>query len=202
MHEERAMRKPAAIIAALAMLLTLAVTPASAQPEEEQISLFSIFPDPSNQLVVFWNITRDDYCAWEASDFEGEPPVTTLITAVFNETPTGAVTARFQTTSSLELWTLDEGADLSGPCQDTDDSTEPWATGSARVTSTDNDLFHDDSVDMGLHRTNTFGERGQGTVRDASGDAWHYSWTFQGQADQNNEFREVVPYHTVLTARG
>jgi hypothetical protein len=196
------MHKPAAVVAALAMLLTLSAAPASAQPHEEEVALFSIFPDTAHDVVVFWNITRDDYCAWEASDFEGEPPVTTLVVAQVLDTPTGAVMARHQTTSSLELWTLDEGADLSGPCQDTDDSSEPRATGSATVSSTDNDLFHDDSVEMGLHRTNSFGERGQGTVVDASGQAWHYSWTFQAQLDQDNEFREVVPHHSVLVRQG
>jgi len=196
------MRKPSAIIAALAMLLMLAVTPASAQPSQEQVTYFSIFPDPSHQLVVFWNISRDDYCAWEASDFQGDPPVTKLITATFNETPTGAVIGRIHSTSSLELWTLDEGADLSGPCQDTDDSSAPWATGSALVTATDNDLFHDESFEAGLHRSNAFGERGQGTATDASGDTWGFSWVFQGLTHGADDFREVVPHHTVLTARG
>jgi hypothetical protein len=202
MHEERAMRKTAATIAALAMLLMLAVTPASAQPVEEQVTYFSIFPDPSHQLVVFWNISRDDYCAWEASDFEGDPPVTKLITATLNETPTGAVLGRLHATSSLELWTLDEGADLSGPCQDTDDSSAPWATGSATVTSTDNDLFHDDSIEAGLHRSNAFGERGQGSVTDASGDIWGFSWVFQALIHGDDDFRELVPHRTTLTARG
>jgi hypothetical protein len=199
----RPMRKPAAVIAALALLLTVAAVPVSAAPpERSQDPIFLIFPDLNYNYVVFWNITRDDFCAWQASDFEGEPPVTQLIPAQFNETPTGPVIFSWSATSHIELWTLDEGADLSGPCQDTDDSTAPWAVGTAHAANTDNDLFHGDSVDAGLNRTDSYGDRGEGTVSDASGDAWHYSWVFRALNDRNHVYREVVPLRSVLTRFG
>jgi hypothetical protein len=199
----RPMRKPAAVIAALALLMTVAAVPASAAtPERSQESIFLIFPDLNHDLVVFWNITRDDFCAWQAGGFQGEPPVTQLVPAQFNATPTGPVIFSWSATSHLELWTLDAGADLSGPCQDTDDSTAPWAVGTAHAANTDNDLDHGASVDAGLNRTDSYGNRGEGTVWDASGDAWHYSWVFRALNDRNHVYREVVPQRSVLTRLG
>jgi hypothetical protein len=187
------MRKTAATIAALSLLLALAATPASAAPPETvDEPFFFIFPDVENGFIVFWNITRDDFCDWEASEFEGDPPVTHLVSVTYNETPKGPVVFRFSDTSHLELWTIDADADLSGPCQDTDASFEPWASGGGRASQNDNDLDHDASVAAGLHRTNSFGHRGQGTVRDASGDAWHYSWVSRAQRDSTGESRTLV----------
>ncbi len=60
----------------------------------------------------------------------------------------------------------------------------------------------DESVAAGLNGTNSFGDRGEGTVRDASGDAWHYSWVFRALLDRNLMYREVVPDRSVLTRRG
>jgi hypothetical protein len=173
--------------------LALAATPASAGPPETvDEPFFFIFPDIENGFVVFWNVTRDEYCDWEASDFEGDPPVTHLVSVTYNGTPKGPVVFRFSDISHLELWSIDADADLSGPCQDTDGSSGPWASGDARATQNDNDLNHDESVDAGLHRTNAFGHRGQGTVLDANGDAWHYSWVFRAQRDSAGEFRLLM----------
>ncbi|MDP9269863.1 MAG: hypothetical protein M3P14_02590 [Chloroflexota bacterium] len=197
------MRKPAAVIAALALLLTVAAVPVSAAtPERSQDPIFLIFPDLNYNYVVFWNITRDDFCAWQAGGFQGEPPVTQLVPAQYNETPTGPVILSWSATSHIELWTLDANADLSGPCQDTDDSTAPWAVGTARAANGDNDLSHSDSVAAGLNRTDSFGNRGEGTVWDANGDAWHYSWVFRAVFDRNLIYREVVPLRSVLTRLG
>jgi hypothetical protein len=197
------MRKPAALIAALTLLLTVAAVPVSAAPPETgQEPVFLIFPDLNYNLVVFWNITRDDFCAWVESGFEGEPPVTKLIPVRYNETPKGPVIFTWSATSHLELWTLDTDADLSGPCKDTDDSSEPWAVGTARATSTDNDLCHSCSLEAGLNRTDSFGLGLEGTVLDASGDAWHYSSVFRGVIDRNDNFRGVVADRSLLTQRG
>jgi hypothetical protein len=201
-QEEAMRRSAAALIATPAMVFAMSVTPAFAQPTEEEVAVFSIFPDTRHDLVVFWNITRDGYCAWEASGFEGEPPVIELVSARENELPSGVVIASYEATRPLELWRLDEGADLSGPCQDTDDSSEPWATGSARDSSNDNDVFHSDSVEAGLNRTNAFGDRGQGRVVDDTGTSWHFSWVFRAVIDKEDNFRDVVPNHTTLSRAG
>lgn len=194
------MRRPIGIFSALSLLLTVAVGPVAAAPQTVLEPIFLNWPDLNQGKVVFWNITREDLCEWEAGGFVGAPPVLELIPSTYNETPTGAVVASFKATAHIELWQLDADADLSGPCADTDDSTAPWATGTSQAAATDNDLFHFDSVQMGLYRSNAFGDRGQATLEDASGAAWHYSWVFHVVSDKHDE---VVTFrdHSVLVPR-
>ncbi|CAN5824526.1 hypothetical protein BH24CHL6_BH24CHL6_00030 [soil metagenome] len=189
------MRAFRASLLALILALAVAAPVSAAPPERFEEPIFFIFPDLNYGLAVFWNITRDDFCAWQESDFDGPPPVTRLVNVQFNETANGAVVVRWAATSSLELWALDADADLSGPCPDTDDSSAPWAAGSAHVKSNDNDLFVSGS------RTNSFGDSGKGTVTDAAGGSWHYSWTFHALIDRDFEFRAVVE-RSLLKQRG
>jgi hypothetical protein len=189
------MRKLVAVAGALA-LMTAVAGPASAGAAEqfEDPGLNNIFPDVENQLVVFWNITRDGYCAWEAGGFVGDPPIDAPVTIQVVTTPTGALVLRWNAVRHFELWTMNEDAPLTGPCEDTDDSTEPWAVGSARWMGNDNDLDHDRSVEAGLYRTNAFGDRGLGTVVDVDGQAWTYTWAFRAVYDKNLDFRPVVDF--------
>ena len=196
------MRKFSAITAAAVILLTMAVPVSAAPPERGEDAIFTVFPDPSNGLVVFWNIGRDDYCAWEASDPDSDPPVAGMVPFKFVSTPTGPIVASYWGSGPLELWALDENAELTGPCEDTDDSPDPWAIGAAQSRYTDNDLDHNASLDAGLHRTNAFGDRGQGAVRDADGHAWSFSWLTRVLFDGKGESREIVPYTTQLARRG
>ncbi|MGH2357752.1 MAG: hypothetical protein ACRDGJ_07020 [Candidatus Limnocylindria bacterium] len=186
------MRKLVTTLTALLSALILAAAPASAAPpEQSEEPIFGLFPDLTNGLVVFWNITRDDYCAWEAGGFVGEPPVQELVPVTSHVTRMGAILLTWSADSTLELWTLDADADLSGPCQDTDDSTLPWAAGSAQARYTDNDL------EVSLTRTNAFGDRAEGSVVDGDGASWHYSWAFRFTIDRNGEFVFHVD-HTTL----
>lgn len=157
----------------LALLVAaLVATPVVAKPVVSQGEAWSIQLDTENGLVVFFNMGRDAFCAWADSGFAGEPPVTKLLAISESETPTGAIVSSVTGPSSLELWRLDADADFSGPCPDTDDSSEPWAVGTASDRSHDNDLAHDDSVDVyGLSRTDAFGETANGRVVDATGDS-------------------------------
>jgi hypothetical protein len=71
----------------------------------------------------------------------------------------------------IELWAFDDDVPpLMDPCGDTSDQDGPLATGTARGEGTDNDIPGE------TRRTNTFGNRGEGTVYDAGGAAWSYSW--------------------------
>ena len=185
------MRRLAALMGSMALLLTMAVPVSAAPPERFEAPFWLIFPDVDDQVVVFWNMTRDDFCAWQESDFEGEPPVDTLISGTEHVTGSGAVHQRWSGSAHFELWTLNEDAPLTGPCEDTDDSTEPWAVGSGSASSRDNDLFHFDSIQMGLHRTNTFGTRGRATVEDADGQMWTYDWNVHYHTDKHDEFRVI-----------
>ncbi len=188
-------------LAAAGVLALVVVGPAAAAPPErfQDDTIFSIFPDTDNGVVVFWNMTRDAYCDWEASDFDGPPPTGNAIAVRSHATPTGPVIFSYYGTAPLELWTLDAGADLSGPCQDTDDSSAPWATGSAHARYTDNDLDHRGSIDAGLRRTDSYGERGEGKVVDADGGTWTYGWHWRTVADSEGNARDVVPGHGVLS---
>jgi hypothetical protein len=196
------MRKSLAAAATAVLVLAMAGPVSAAPPERSEDLIFTIFPDLDNGVVAFWNITRDDYCAWEAGGFDGDPVVAGPIAVQLVSTPTGPIVASYNGSGPLELWTLDEDAELTGPCDDTDDSSDPWASGAAQSRYTDNDLDHNASLDAGLRRTNAFGDRGQGTVWDADGHAWSFSWLTRVLFDGNGEFREVVPYRVQLSRRG
>lgn len=99
--------------------------------------------------------------------------------------------------SSLELWTLNEDAPLTGPCEDTDNSSAAWAAGSAQAMSTNNDVFHSETVDAAVIRGNSFGEQGAGTVVDRTGSTHRYSWGFRAVDGPQGGFRERS--HTRLT---
>ena len=190
------MRKLVALAGAVALTISAAGAASAGPPERfEDPGFNNIFPDVDNQLVVFWNITRDDYCAWEADGFPGDPPIDAPVPVQIVTTPTGALVYRWNAVRHFELWTMNEDAPLTGPCEDTDDSTEPWATGAARYMGNDNDLFHDESVDAGLYRTNTFGDRGLAMVVDGDGQWWAYNWSFRAVYDKNLDFRPVVDFH-------
>lgn len=176
------------LVAAAAFLVaTVVAAPIQADPPEQtQEPIFAVFADLEYGLAGFWNITREDYCAWQAGGFVGPPPVIELVPVTMHETGQGAVVASFKATRPIELWALDSDAAIEDPCLDTDDQLAPWATGTIHVTANDNDFF------VSMTRMNVFGDTGQGTVFDADGAAWHYSWTFRLQLSQDGEFRVIV----------
>ncbi len=176
----------ALLLAAATMMVSVVALPVQAAPPvQEDIPLLLVFPDFENGKVVFWNTTRDDVCAWAEGGFVGPPPVIELVPVTFNETGKGAVVFSYNEIRPIELWNFDDPDDPVDPCVDTDEQDGPWATGDMRVSGHDNDL------DVSLTRTNAFGDTGQGTVYTSDGSAWHYSWTFLAQIDQNGEFRVV-----------
>jgi hypothetical protein len=155
-------------------------------PEVFEAEIFDVFPDVHHGVVVFWNVTRADACVWGQGGFEGSPPVIELVTAHVVETGKGALVGTFHATRAIELWQLDDDADLSGRCQNTDDQSGPLLSGTATVSANDNDL------DVSGTRVNAFGDRGQGTLQGTDGSRWHYSWTFRAEIDRDGEFRVVV----------
>lgn len=171
---------------AVALLLLVAMPAQADPPENIEEPIFFIVPDTTYDMAVFWNITRADFCAWEAGGFPGPPPIEEPIDIRFKETGKGAMVASFQATRALELWHLDTDADLSGPCRDTDDQIGPAALGVARVEGNDNDVF------VSGTRMNAFGDRGQGRLKADDGATWHYSWVFHAQVDQENAERVVI----------
>ena len=176
-----------AVALVAALIMTLAVPAAAEPPERTEDALFVVTPDTENGLWLFWNITRQDLCAWVDGGFVGPPPVEKLIPAQFKETGQGAIVTSFQGESSIELWRFDPDVPPTvDPCTDTDEQAAPWATGTARVVGNDNDL------DVSLTRMNSFGFHGHATVVDATGQVWRYLFIFRAHISQDGEFMAVV----------
>lgn len=185
------------VAAVLAVLIVVLAAPATANPPQRlEEPIFLIIPDTEYGFAVFVNITREDYCAWEAGGFVGDPPVEELVQSKVVETGKGALVGSFRAVVSIELWRFDADVPpLVGPCEDTDGQTAPWATGTVHVAANDND------IDASLTRTNSFGNKGQAIVHDAAGDAWHYSWTFHARISKDDVFT-VTAENFNLTRRG
>lgn len=180
------MRRVLVVTAAVLVAFVVAAPVHADPPEQTDEPIFAVFADLEHGLAGFWNITREDYCAWQAGGFTGPRPVIEPIPVTRHETGQGAVVASFKGTRPIELWALDSDAALEDPCLDTDDQPAPWATGTVHVTGNDNDFF------ASMTRMNVFGDAGQGTVVDGDGAAWHYSWTFRLQLTQDGEFKVIV----------
>lgn len=177
-----------AVLSAFLLVFTGAVPALADPPEVLEEPIFGILLDLKYEVVVFWNTTRDDFCDWADGGFEGPPPIDEPVNISFKETGKGAVISPFRAVRHLEIWHLDDDADLSGPCEATDAQPGPLAVGNGRVGSSDNDLF------VSGTRMNTFGHRGQGRLESADGTRWHYSWAFLAQIDRHDEFRVVVDH--------
>ena len=149
----------------LALALAAVTAPLQADPPDEvDVPEFFIFPDFENELLVFWNIAALDFCDWADSGYDGPPPVADDVSVRIVPTGKGASTATYHTTGPLELWPLGATCDEPGD--------GPWAVGDAMVSASDNDLT------LQGPRTNTWGDRAQGTVVDVEGRDWHYSWAY------------------------
>lgn len=141
--------RAATVLAAGTLTLTLATpadTAAAIPPQAEEIApLLAVFPDTDNGLVGFLNVTREDWCAWEAAGYPGGPEAAPLLEptspAWEHTTGTGQVSGVARAELQLELWPIDADAALEGACEDTDDADEPFATGVADVRASDSDPY-------------------------------------------------------------
>lgn len=140
--------KHAIAVAASAVALSLAVaTPATAIPPhaEENAPLLAVFPDLDNRLIGYLNVTRADWCAWEADGSEGEPPLLKPASPGWERvTGTGEVSGNARDELHLELWPMDDDFALESSCEDTSDATEPIAIGRADVRASQMPLENDD----------------------------------------------------------
>jgi hypothetical protein len=160
----------------LATLLILAIAaPASAREHNDGGEpIFLVALDLEHGISVWWNITPENFCSWEAGGYEGPPPVDELVPANIYENEEGGLAGSYRATRSMELWQLDDDVPPAiGPCEDIENQDGPWATGSAEVISQDND-FEGDTLPV-----NIFGDKGRGTVYDGDGAPWSFSWVFR-----------------------
>jgi hypothetical protein len=162
------------------MILVAIAAPVAADPPPESGVViriaddegFGVFPDAVNGYWVFSNVSRDDFCTW-FNDMGGEP------------FPTNQSTDQVQLVflSDALIVNVDGGGPtwlhafagpdpFINPCDGSE--TDPTFSGDVKVRVNDNDGSNEGK------RANSFGDRGQGNLYDASGDAYHYSWTFRG----------------------
>ena len=183
------------VLCGLAVLMVLGAAPASAAPPERTaIPLAFTGPDFDNDLVIFLNTTRDDYCDEEQVEYElavaewleggmvGTPPGEDLEPAVGIEaipakivaTPKGLIATARASDLYIELWRLDDPGDQLGvdACLDTDDANERVATGTSTFKGFVNDLGGE-----GLRPTSIDHTQGRAQVSGAGG-TYRYTWFF------------------------
>jgi hypothetical protein len=148
--------KRALAFAAGAVALSVAVaTPATAIPPhaEADAPLLAVFPDLDNGLVGYLNVTRADWCAWEAAGAAGDPPLLEPGSPSWERvTGTGEVSGNARDELHLELWPLDDDAAFESSCEDTSDATEAFAVGRADVRASQMPLENDDGHGAWLGR--------------------------------------------------
>ena len=197
------MRKLTSLAAAAVLTLGLVAPASAAPPERGEEFIWTILLDQEHGLVGFWNMSTGGVLRVGGLGLRRRsarrPPDPDHVGLRTNRRDQDDL-ARCGTAGAVGV---ERGRPpLTGPCEDTDDSESPWAAGSAMNIGTDNDLDHPASVENGLRRSNAFGERGSGSVTDGDGETWRYGWTFRAVGDNDGEFRDVVPFRTVLAPGG
>jgi hypothetical protein len=189
-----AMRRWLLALSVTCLLVGGSILPAAAAPPERSDEPYSVvIPDEEHRLVVFWNIRRDDLCAWFADGFPGAPPVIEPVPVQFISVGQDALVASGHATRPLELWRMDDDATLEGPCEDTDDQAGPWAIGRGAWHGNDNDLTG------AAPRGNAWGDRIRATVTDTEGMSWRYDVNLRWLATPGGEVREIL-WRTSLRA--
>ena len=187
------MRSRLISLCAAAMLVLASAVPATAAaPDKFTAPILFLFPDTTFGVVVLINTDRETFCTAEQVAYEeaflawleggevGDPPEPPVEPEGFNpvafmekETGQGAVVQSFKAAGLVvEIWELDAGAPLVGPCTDTDDAMHLIGTGTAGFIANDNDLFGSGT------RGNAFGDRGVANIEDDEGNRFRYSWLF------------------------
>jgi hypothetical protein len=146
---------------------------------------FLLVHDFENDKIMFWNITRDDFCA------EQDAPD---LPATFHETGNGDSFYAYAATRGLELWEFTDPGGEFGPCAGTESESGPWATGNANASLRD----YFPSGDRPFEMLTTV--RLNGTVMDGSLDQWRY--TFSAADVIDGDFSNGAGMHFNLTQMG
>lgn len=189
------------IPAALGALLLIGATahPASAAgpPVDFEEAFAFTGPDFDNGFVVFINTSRAAFCSaeqvareqaiidWiETGAVEEDFPEWALErpagfetwTPIVVDTPKGAVASLRETGQHIELWRMDDPADAPGvgACTDTNDRDEVFATGTAHIKATVNDLFGQGLRPAALDHT-----RGSAALAGADGSDYRYTFSWR-----------------------
>ena len=178
-----------------ALLLATAAVPAHAGPPDRfEVNFIPNFLDLENGFVVIVNGTRDILCTDEWTQWEvdliawieggevGPPPQTPpdrvgldTIDVQRPDIKSGAVTSLGRGADLyFEMWTIDAFDQLGfvGPCLDTDDSGELFATGTADW------MFHASDLAFTDTRALVFRATIDASVTDAAGNEYNYRLNF------------------------
>lgn len=165
-----------------ALLIAVAAAPAAADPPASSGVVqrfvaqdFVAFPDFEHGLAVFVNVSRDDLC-----DASGGPQADWNVLLVTS--PSSAELMRVQA-PEMPIYLYRFTGAPEGPCVE-EIEDDPALTGTVDAVINDNELCPCQN-----NRTNSFGDRGVGTVYDGAGSAWHYSWNWRALIDQEDMFR-------------
>jgi hypothetical protein len=191
------------VLAVVTIMLAVAAIPAAAAPPEQIADPFPFTgPDFENDLAIFVNTTRAEFCTPEQIAFEQavadwlaggmvepfpeeptSPPMGRVaFPAYLVETPQGVIATTRGTVDGLvmELWVLDEPDDRLGvgACLDTDDADELFASGTGAFRGVVTDVFG--AVFEGETRRPRFIDhtQGGGVVTTPDGEQYDYSWFF------------------------
>jgi hypothetical protein len=189
-------------LAAVTMMLMAIAAPVAADPPEESGVVvrifddrgdFGIFPDTTNGYWVFSNADRSAFCDWFYSE---EPPPAPpnldgdTVQLVF---ASDALVIRVDAggPTSLHAFTGDGPGD--NPCDGSEE--EASFSGDVKVSVNDNDGPNEGK------RANSFGDRGQGTLYDGDGSAYHYSWVFRAIWPPDENFPDLDPANLKVTEK-
>jgi hypothetical protein len=191
------------LLTVLTLALVMTAVPVAAGPPVRTADPFPFTaPDFDNDLVIFLNTTREEFCTPEQIAFEQavadwlagggvgpfpEDPdpapdghVAFPIQQV--DTPQGVITTTRRTVEGLvmQLWVLDDSEDQVGvgACLDTDDANELFAAGTGSFRGVVTDFYGavfagEASRPMFIDHT-----QGGGVVTTPDGDRYDYSWFF------------------------
>lgn len=177
-------RTAMALIGSVAMMLTIAAPVAATPPAAASVVVveatdsFGIVPDFDNGYWVFINVTRSDFCRW-FGDMAGEPFPTNLDPNRVHIVSLGDVEMdNIEHSAPTFLHAFSDAGPFAGPCAGSDE--EATLSGDLRVRVTNNDVYN------AGERANAFGDRGHGTLTDANGSRYHYSWNFTAVASPDD----------------
>jgi hypothetical protein len=179
------------LMGGVALMFTLAAPVAAAPTAASAVVIrveatdsFGVLPDFENEYWVFTNVTRNDFCLW-FDDPAGEPFPTNLDPSRVQVVVLGDVELdNIEHSAPTFLHAFTDAGPFAGPCAGSEE--EAALSGDLRVRVTNND-----ALDAG-QRANAFGDRGHGTVTDASGSRYHYSWNFTAVASPDDSVFKIT----------
>lgn len=181
------MRKGFAVLLAVSSMF-VGVAASAAPPEVVEMGIIHVRGDVDEEIVVFWNITRDALCGWLEGGSVGPRPIDGPVPFRYHETGNGAVTLHVRAERVMEIWRFAD-VDALDPCSATAGEIAPLASGTGSFILTDNDL------DVSGTRFNASGAHVQGRLSGQDGTRWHYNWIFRSFIDMAGNFGELVHFN-------